>query len=311
MSWLVLGGSGFVGSAVLRTLQAAGIDARSAPAPRLSAYARSAEELAAEAHRVDRTALSALIEGYDVVVNAAGLAAPSAPSGPELFGANALLPAVVAMAAADAGASRFIHLSSAAVQGRSRLLDETADTSPFSPYSLSKARGEQTLDVVTAAGRPGLTTVVVRATSVQGTGRPTTASLVRLAQSRLATVASPGTASSPVTSVDALAELVLSLGRFEGALPAVVLQPWEGLTVRSVLEAAGGSPRVLPRMLCRLVIRGGYGVSALLRGRLDGQVRRAELLWFGQEQVRGWATENGMSPTPRVRDVLASTTARH
>ena len=274
-----------------------------------------------EARRVDRTTLGSLLEGHDVVVNAAGLATPSAPAGPELFGANAMLPAVAALAAADAGASRFIHLSSAAVQGRSAVLDESADTHPFSPYSLSKALGEPALDLVgreahgeqalhtPAAEHAAPETVVVRATSVQGAGRPTTAALVRLAQSRLATVASPGTASSPVTSVEALADLVLALGQFDGALPARVLQPWEGLTVRSVLDAAGGRPRMLPRTLCRLMVSGGYGASTVLGGRLDGQVRRAELLWFGQEQVRGWATENGIAPTPRVRDVLASAAA--
>jgi hypothetical protein len=62
---------------------------------------------------------------------------------------------------------------------------------------------------------------------------------------------------------------------------------------------------VLPAGLCRVAVRSGYAASAVLRGRLDGQVRRVELLWFGQDQVTGWAAGNGIVPAPRVRAVLA------
>ncbi|MBG6223595.1 nucleoside-diphosphate-sugar epimerase [Arthrobacter sp. CAN_A2] len=304
MSWLVLGGSGFVGSAVLRALDAAGIDAHALPAPRLATTADAPAALLDAADAADTAGLEAAIAGYDVVVNAAGLATPSATDGADLLGANALLPAVVARAASAAGARRLIHLSSAAVQGRTPMLDETETVRPFSAYSRSKALGEQTL-ALAAAREQSLSVVTVRATSVQGEGRPTTAALARLARSPLASVASPGNARSPITSVDSLAELVLALGRHRGALPARVLQPWEGLTVRTVLEAAGGQPRALPAALCRAAVRGGYMVSSLMRGRLDGHVRRVELMWFGQDQVSGWAADQGLVPTARVREVLA------
>ncbi|WP_104165667.1 NAD(P)-dependent oxidoreductase [Arthrobacter sp. SX1312] len=304
MRWLVLGGSGFVGSAVLRTLHAAGIDAHALPAPRLATTADAPQALLAAADATDTTGLEAAMAAYDVVVNAAGLATPSATAGADLLGANALLPAVLARAASAAGARRLVHLSSAAVQGRTPLLDETGTVRPFSAYSRSKALGEQVLDLV-AAREQSLSVVTVRATSVQGEGRPTTAALARLARSNLASVASPGTARSPITSVDSLADLVLALGAHPGALPARVLQPWEGLTVRTVLEAAGGHPRVLPAALCRAAVRGGYVVSSLVRGRLDGHVRRVELMWFGQDQAPGWADAQGLTPTARIREVLA------
>ncbi len=308
MSWLVVGGSGFVGSSVLRALQAAGIDARALPAPRLATTARTPAALLEAAAGTDVAALVAGIGGHDVVVNAAGLATPSAPEGPELLGANALLPAVLARAAAAAGARRLVHLSSAAVQGRTDRLDESGTVRPFSAYSRSKALGEQAL-VLAADGAPGLSVVTVRATSVQGPARPTTAALVRLARSPLASVASPGTARSPITSVAALADVVLTVGGHEGAVPATVLQPWEGLTVRTVLEAAGGRPRMLPAAPCRAAVAGGYAVSRLLGGRLDGHVRRVELMWFGQDQVPGWVVEQGLAPAPAVRDVLAQARA--
>lgn len=304
MTWLVVGGSGFVGSSVLRALGAAGIDARALPAPRLAASAQTPAALLEAAAATDVPGLVAALQGHDVVVNAAGLATPSAPEGADLLGANALLPAVLARAAVRAGTGRLVHLSSAAVQGRTDRLDESRTVRPFSAYSRSKALGEQAL-ALAADAAPGLSVVTVRATSVQGPARPTTAALVRLAHSPLASVASPGTARSPVTSVDALADLVLAVGRHRGAVPGIVLQPWEGLTVRTVLEAAGGRPRVLPAALCRAAVVGGYAVSSVLRGRLDGHVRRVELMWFGQDQVPGWAVEQELAPAPRVREVLA------
>ncbi|PPB50690.1 epimerase [Arthrobacter pityocampae] len=304
MRYLVLGGSGFVGSAVLRALDAAGLDAHALPAPRLATAAATPAALLAAADATDTAGLATAFAGFDVVVNAAGLATPSAPDGAALLGANALLPAVVVRAASAAGARRVIHLSSAAVQGRTGLLDETGTVRPFSAYSRSKALGEQAL-ALAAAREPSLSVVTVRATSVQGEGRPTTAALARLARSPLASVASPGTARSPITSVDSLADLVLALGRYDGALPPRVLQPWEGLTVRTVLEAAGGHPRTLPAALCRAAVRGGYALSSLVRGRLDGHVRRVELMWFGQDQVTGWVTDQGLVPAARVREVLA------
>lgn len=303
MSWLVVGGSGFVGSAVLRALAGAGIEAHAAPAPRLTATANTPDGLVRAAMTVDIDELRAAIAGHDVVVNAGGLAAPSASDSQELLGANALLPAVVARAASAAGAARVLHLSSAAVQGRTPLLDETDAVRPFSAYSRSKALGEQSLALM-ADAMPSLSVVTIRATSVQGDSRRTT-TLARLARSPLASVAAPGTAPSPVTSVDALAELVLAVGRHAGPIPGILLQPWEGLSVRSVLEAAGGRPRMVPAPLCRLLVAGGYGVSSLLRGRLDGHVRRVELMWFGQDQVQGWASQKGLVPAARVRGVLA------
>lgn len=83
--------------------------------------------------------------GAHVIVNAAGLAAPNMQDLPALVGANALLPAVIAIAAQRTGVRRMIHLSSAAVQGAKPVLDATEYTEPFSAYSFSKALGEECL----------------------------------------------------------------------------------------------------------------------------------------------------------------------
>src|SRR4051812_33976960 len=98
MKIAVLGGSGFVGSAVLRAIEGTAV-----PAPRLSTDAREVDALLLEAaaHTLDLT-------GYDVVVNAAGDPDASSTDLDRLVGANALLPVVALRAAEKAGVRRFV-----------------------------------------------------------------------------------------------------------------------------------------------------------------------------------------------------------
>lgn len=308
--WVVLGSSGFIGSAVCAELRKAGITVRNVPAPRLESVAADTAGLLDEAADLQdvQASLATAFAGAEVVVNAAGLATPGGADSPALRGANSLLPAVIADAADQAGVRRFIHLSSAAVQGHRPFLDETSYVQPFSAYSRSKALGERAL----ASRRTGsCNTVTIRATSVQGPRRPTTAKLVRLASSPLATVAGSGSAPSPVSSVDSLVQYVLTVGQHSGTVPAVVLQPWEQSTVASVLEAAGGrTPRRLPAWLCRSALWSGYKLSSLAGERLHGPLRRLEMMWFGQRQVPGWAEKTGNVPKPRVQEVLRSVHGR-
>ena len=302
----MLGSTGFIGNAVCADLAAAGITVRPVPAPRLSSAAADAPALLAEAAELEqvRAGLAAAFTGVQVVVNAAGLATPGGTDSPALRGANSLLPLVVADAADAAGVQRFVHLSSAAVQGHRPFLDESSHVQPFSAYSRSKALGERGL-ADRAAGPCSI--VTIRATSVQGTQRPTTAKLARLAASPLASVAGKGTAPSPVSSVDSLVRFVRAVGLHQGHVPAVVLQPWEHATVAGVLEAAGGrKPLRLPAWLCRSALWAGYRLSTLAGERLHGALRRVEMMWFGQRQVPGWAEETGTVPEPQVQEVLRS-----
>ncbi|MGX5357738.1 NAD-dependent epimerase/dehydratase family protein [Kocuria sp. KH4] len=309
-TWAVLGATGFVGSATVARLQADGQTVVPVSAPRLASGAHTVHHLLEQAGRLESVIdyLAESFAGAHVVVNAAGLAAPDQTHEESLLGANALLPVLVALAARRTSVRRVVHLSSAAVQGDIDVLDETPAVRPFSPYSFSKALGESALlklrrDWAAEPGGPELT--ALRATSVQGSGRRTTARLARFASSRLSSVAGDGSAPTPVTSVHALAEFVSRAGRHPAQLPPVLLQPWEGATTGSILRDAGRrEPLHLPALLCRAAVDTGFGLSGLAGNRWHGLVRRLEVTWFGQPQVRGWAEEHGELPEPRITEVL-------
>lgn len=305
---VVVGASGFVGSHVVRRLGDDGWETVALTAPRLSLSPGSnADDARGALHAHESTVLdlAAAFDGADVIVNAAGLAAPDAPSGEALFGANALLPAVLAAAAAHAGAGRFVHVSSAAVQGRRAVLDESAETEAFSPYSRSKALGERVLlQLVEQGDDASPEIVIVRATSVHGAGRPTTARLRRIAASPLSSVAAPGDHPSVVSSIDGLSEFVSLIARFPSDVPTIVLQPWEGLATSDVLRNAGDRrPRRIPASAARALIALGYLASAVLP-RFRGPTRRLEVMWFGQAQDASWSKSMGLDGGGRAADVL-------
>ncbi|WP_166805320.1 NAD-dependent epimerase/dehydratase family protein [Cryobacterium sp. TMT4-10] len=313
--WVVVGGTGFIGSALVEGLRLQGfqVDTVTAPRLRLNPNATALETLELLAQSSDVIAsLAAEMMGADVVVNAAGLASPCASASESLFGANALLPAAILLAAERAQVQRLIHLSSSSVQGRRKVLDETATTSPLSPYSSSKALGEAALLAGVRDGQhrdsPGL--VILRATSVQGAGRTTTGRLRRLAQSPVASVANPGDRPTGVSSVKGLVEFVVSVGAHKGSVPSIVLQPWEGMTTSSVLELAGGrSPRRLPAGFCRALIAGGYLFGSFIPS-LRGPVRRVELMWLGQAQDASWARSVGLEKNSYLAEVFETATER-
>lgn len=309
--WAVLGATGFVGSAVAVRLRREGFEVLEIQSPRLTSRLGEAVDVSRllDAADVDPV-IGGLKEAFvnvDVVINAAGLATPDAGGDSSLYGANTLLPAVIAVACARAGVQRMVHLSSAAVQGRRPVLDDSAEVAPFSPYSHSKALGERAL--FDLAGRNEATGIVVlRATSVQGSGRATTQRLIRLARSPLASVAAPGTAPSVASSITRLADTTVAVGATTSPVPAIVLQPWEGLSTRRVLEAAAPhrAPKVLPGWFCRAIVSSGFALGTLLP-RASGISRRLEVMWFGQGQTPGWRQEVPTAESTELTRILGGT----
>src|SRR5699024_8470438 len=112
------------------------------PAPRLSPVAPGQIGASLTPLAAVISELAVQLQGCHAVVNAAGRAEPGSDDVAGLLAANGVLPALLARSAERGGVPRLIHISSAAVQGRRRVLDSSTELRPFSPYSYSKAVGE-------------------------------------------------------------------------------------------------------------------------------------------------------------------------
>lgn len=222
------------------------------------------------------------LSGADVLVNAAGMAEPESEEVDRLFDANAVLAAVIAQLAFDAGVPRLIHISSAAVQGRRDPLDETEELEPLTSYGRSKAAGERVLLQRRVAVPAEL--VVYRPTSVQGSSRGLTRKLVAFTSLPLVPLPGGGTSPVPVCLGPAVGAVVVFLVD-AASPPAIVLQPSEGMTTRTLLDALGGNPRYLPvpGLLARAAVEAGYRLGRR-SSRIGALSRRLDLLVNGQHQ---------------------------
>jgi UDP-glucose 4-epimerase len=296
-----------VGSAVVNRLQVTQIDHLSISAPRLRTAVRSIAGLldALEQSESEIDQLCHQLQDCSVIINAAGMAEPDVSPSDQLFGANALLPAVIGRAAHRAGADRCVHISSQSVQGDLPVLTEDSSVNPFSPYSLSKALGEQLLlkdDQVAS-------TVVFRAGSVQGSARKTTQRLVKFAHSPIASVA----LDTPTTLalIEDTAAAIVFCGAFAGDIPAVVLQQGDGLTVREVLSELGARRiRTVPLPVARTLVKAGTALGRWWP-RSAGVARRGRVLWFGQECRATWLSRSGFHPPVGREGWRALNSPRH
>lgn len=290
----VLGASGFVGAAITERLRELGTDVRRVRAPRLVSSGTTCDDLLTQSSARDDLAdeLGSSLAGADCVVNAAGVADATGGDWSSLCGANALLPLVVQRACYRAGVQRFVHVSSAAVQGRVRRLDESPRRRPFSAYSRSKALAEEGL-VRTSSGPH---TVLFRPTSVHGPNRSVTKSLARLAASKAASVAGKGDHPTPQVLVDNVGAAVAFVATYPESPPQIVLQPWEGLTTGGLLRILGRrEPRRVPTAVARSLVNAASFVGAQ-HIKIAGHARRLEMVWFGQDQDNGWLAGRGWRP---------------
>lgn len=287
----LVGASGFVGRAAHRALVKRGCRVRAVSAPRLIATEDVAVGYASD-HPEAVKLLSAEFDGSSVVINCAGDPDASSRNAAKLFGANAALPGLITEAARDAGSSRLVHVSSAAVQGAAPMLDASERTHAFSQYAQSKILGEQA--VRKAASPPS--TVIYRPPSVHSPERRVTRGIRRLALSPLASVIATGDSPTPQAHIDNVGDAVAELATTSHEPPAVVIHPWEGWTTGELMRVFGDGrePRRIPvvaapaiHRLLRSFARNAY---------LAPNARRVEMMWFGQKQDTSWLTAQGWRP---------------
>ena len=283
----VVGASGFVGSAVCDALIRRGHDVVRLKAPRIDTSANITDNNAA------LTSIRQELANCVSLVNAAGVSEATGTNSNEMTAANGTLPGVIGRACADAGV-RFIHVSSAAVQGRKEVLDADPSTMPFSAYSNSKALGESN------ALNYGQT-CVYRPPGVHGADRAVTQTIAKLARSRLSSVAGDGSRNTAQALIGNVADAIAFLATCDEPPPPIVSHPSEGLTTASLLEALGGkTPARIPTTFARGLVSAAF-VAGRTRGALTGHARRLEMLWLGQGQSESWLTTAGWSP-PHHRD---------
>lgn len=291
MTRVVIVGTGFVARLVERALDDRGVTSVMIHAPRITGRATDSDQVA----RIFPEAiadLAARFAGADAVVNAAGMPDASASESDALWGANAVLPGICAHAARRAGVGRFVHVSSAVVQGRRPTLDESADTEEFSAYCSSKVLGER----LALGAAPGIT-VVYRPPSVHARDRRVTRGLTRIARSPFSCVAGAGDRPTPqalgVNVGAALAHLALT----PASPPDIVAHPSEGLTTGSLLRLLGDrEPLHIPDRLARAILSAARALEGVApAGR--AHTRRLEMVWFGQGQAPSWLTSDGWRPS--------------
>lgn len=285
----VVGGSGYVGRAVVRALESRGAETVLVSAPRLVARVTDDSEHVSERFNAVVNTLVRQTAGCSVVINAAGIADAGCGDSEALTGANSVLPALLGTCTLRQR-QRYIHISSTAVQGRAGLLDASEDTQPFSPYSASKALGER----LALGANPD--TILYRPPGVHSPARRATQSLARFARSRIACVASPGTGNTAQALLENVADATAFLAMTAQPVPRIVSHPSEGLTTRELLRLLGGKdPTRIPRPLAIVVAK-----MVALIGRASPTIsaisRRVEMLWFGQDQDVSWLNSAGWTP---------------
>ena len=164
---LVTGGSGFLGSHVVRRLRAEGESVRVLDVVDSPDRPPGTEFVACDIR--DRRRVQGAMKGVRFVHHNAALV-PLAKAGPEFRDVNVEGTRIAANAALDAGVRLFIHMSSSAVFGIPDACPITGDTppAPVEAYGRAKLAAEQE---VQGAGRKGLPSLVLRPRTILGPGR--------------------------------------------------------------------------------------------------------------------------------------------
>jgi nucleoside-diphosphate-sugar epimerase len=295
VSVVLLGGSGFIGSAIGRQLP--------------DAVAPSHSEVDVR----DPAAVRRAISPGDVVINATGYANATdrtAAGRARLRASNVEAVRCLAEASAERGAAQLIHLSSVAAMGRRQgvMLTEDDIAEPTSPYAVSKRDAER---VLASVGEPSRVTIL-RPTSVFGAGRGLAATLCRVAAMPVVPLPAGGRALIPFTYVDTVAEAVVaSIGNERCLGRTFIVGDPTSYTLRSIVRglaaAMGHSPRIvgIPSRVARLAGR-LEAVLARARGRppLLDETRLGTLTNSISFSTDAFRAATGFTPTIDFEEAL-------
>ena len=290
MKVALFGASGFIGSAIAHSLRSADFDVVEISTPRLTSTGRTVEMLKRNlSNQVeDLTSLVDRLRPMDVVVNAAGISEATDAWTDELAGANSLTPSVLASLADQAEVPRFVHVSSAAVLGNGAL-DSSENWKPASHYAESKSLGEELL----LSLLPQTTLIVIyRPPGVHDANRQVTQKIARVARSAASSFAGDDTSQSPQALLGNVADAVRFLTSADSP-PRVVAHPWEGQTTKSLLTNLGAQHR--PKRIPSPIAKAAIAAAKVLKIN-PAQVRRIEVLWFGQRIATSWLETAGWRP---------------
>lgn len=248
MTIAVTGGTGFVGSALIRLAREAGAPVR-ALTRRPQASADGVEWV--QGSLSDADSLARLADGARAVIHIAGVV--NAPDAAGFEAGNVAGTGAILTAAKSAGVARFVHVSSL-----------SAREPALSAYGASKRRGEEAVEA------SGLDWTIVRPPAVYGPGDTEMLDLFRMAQWGFVMMPPAGRLS--LIHADDLSRLLLALAE-PGAGPGMTFEADDaragGWTYAEFARAIAGAmgrrakPLALPRWMLELAARG----DRLVRGK--------------------------------------------
>lgn len=251
MNVLVTGGTGFVGAHLVRALRARGDTVTAlVRRPALATQLGWGDDI--RLVRGDLSEESALAEGCagaDTVYHVAGKIA--ARNAAEFMVTNRDGTANVLEAARDAGAKRFLFVSSLAAAGptsHGHPIDEQRPPAPVTDYGRSKLAGE----VLVRAMAPALSWTIVRPPVVYGEWDKGTLTLFKLARRGIAPVFGDGSQELSVIHAEDLARALIAAATSPAAAGQVYFAAHPAVTTsralfEQVARAVGrAAPRVVP-----------------------------------------------------------------
>lgn len=291
MRVLITGAGGYIGSACVRGFWRDGWTVRAASRGAAQYGMPGVEEV--RAGRIDgQTAWMDHLAGVDAVVHLAGVAHRPQTDAATYQAVNVDGTRQLAQAAAVAGVSRFVLVSSIAVYGRTKVgetLDESSAVAPGDSYGKSKLEAEEAL--ARAAEGTAMTWTVVRPPLVYGPQAPGNfRKLVELVRRGVPLPLAAARAPRSYVGIDNLISALVCLAAHpDAAGRCFVISDGQDVgtadLIRLIAQGMGRTPRLwwVPEPALRLALsavgRGGDASRLLDALRIDSSRIRRELGW--------------------------------